>query len=556
MNSRKLVFIGISLVTGVALALPRARAQDEAPLVTPAVRAAMDQVRADGIREHVRFLSQDTLEGRDTASAGERTASEYLSKQMTEFGVRPGAAGGSFLQTIPFERVRQDAAASSLTLSDQACDVSLNYGADFLLNGAPSTEAEVKAPLVFAGYGITAPEFNYDDYKGLDIKGALVVLLAGEPVSKDAAFFEGEKDTKYAQGGDKIARAASKGAVGCVTIVAGERAAKFPWDALRASQTASRIVLPEPARRSFPTLIAREDTAKKLFAGEASEWEAVSQSADAGPVAPFPLKRTAKLSLKMVRTPAPGPNVIGKVEGSDPALKEQAVVYTAHYDHVGKREGEGDVTFNGAWDNASGTAGVLEVARGFGALKTQPRRTVLFVFVTGEEKGLLGSRYYTRNPVVPLERTAANINLDMTDIFGKAKDFCPLGADQSGLQQGAEVVAKELGFSLAPDPTPELNTFVRSDQFSFVAAGVPALFMRWGTNYEDKTTDEVKALAKQKLATIYHKVSDEFDPTWSWEGMQRHAQISFLLGLHVAQQDKMPEWKADSRFKKERGKLN
>jgi hypothetical protein len=487
---------------------------------------------------------------------GEKTASEYLSSQLKEFGVRPGAADGSFLQSIPFERVRQDPAASSVHLTGGAGDVDLQFGADFLLNGAPFVDATVDAPLVFAGYGITAPEFQYDDYKDLNVKGAFVVVLAGEPISKDAAYFEGEKDTKYSQGGDKINRAAAKGALGTLTIVSGDRAAKFPWDGVRAGQLTARITLPEPGRRPFPTLIMREDGAKKLFAGEQNDWEAVLKSANEGAVPPFAMKRTAKVSLKQVRSPAPGPNVIGKVEGSDPTLKEQAVVYTAHYDHVGKRQGDGDTTFNGAWDNASGTAGVLEVARAFGSMPTPPRRSVLFVFVTGEEKGLLGSRYYTQHPVIPLDRTAANINLDMTDIFGKAKDFCPLGADESGLQHSAEVVAKELGLSLAPDPTPELMTFVRSDQYSFVRAGVPALFMRWGTNYEDKTAEEVKLAAKQKLDQVYHKPADEFDPTWSWEGMRRHAQISFLLGMHVAQQEKMPEWKPDSRFRKARGKLD
>jgi Zn-dependent M28 family amino/carboxypeptidase len=294
-----------------------------------------------------------------------------------------------------------------------------------------------------------------------------------------------------------------------------------------------------------------------LFAGAQTTWEDVLQGEVEGTVKPFPLPRTARLELVTAQEPLPAPNVVAVLEGNDPKLRDQAVVYSAHYDHIGRRPASADSTgadliYNGAWDNASGTAGILEVARGMVRLRPAPRRSVVFLFVTGEEKGLLGSRHYVRNPVFPMEQTAANINLDMTDIFGIPKQMSPLVAERSSLKGVAEAVALELGLTIGPDPTPELNTFVRSDQFSFVQVGVPSIFLRWSTEYEDVDAATARAKAKEKLDTIYHRVGDNFDPSWSWEGMRRHAQMALLLGARIANEPELPQWNEGEKLAKPR----
>jgi len=542
----------LSLAAGVSAGVAPARRAAEAPLLTPAVRKAMEKVQAEGIREHVRQLADDRLQGRDTGSPGADLAADYIAAQFKQLRLKPGGDEGSYFQKVPFVRSRMDFEASHLVLHTPGDETTLQLGKDLLVNGPVRTEASLRAPLVFAGYGITAPEFKHDDYAGLDVKGKLVVLLSGEPVSKNPGIFDGEKDTKHAGGGSKILLARSKGAVGVITLLTEDQAGRFPWALVRNGQTTQTVTLAGASRPGFPALVARKEGAERLLAGAPVGWEALNQQVRDGEVKPFALRAEGALTLRMERTPFTSPNVAGLLPGSDAELRKQVVIYTAHYDHVGTRGGEGDTIFNGAWDNASGTAEVLEIARAYAALKPAPKRSVLFLLVTGEEKGLLGSRYYTQHPLIPIEETAANINLDMTDIFGIPKEFVPQGAERSSLRQSCEAVAREMGMKIGKDPTPELNVFVRSDQFSFVEVGVPSLFLRWASEYEDVDAAAARESAKQKLASIYHKVTDNYDPSWSWEGMRRHAQVGFLIGLHVANGPTLPTWNAGDEFNKPR----
>lgn len=518
------------------------------PPLPPGTRRALRAIRAEGIRATVQYLADDRLEGRDTGSPGGQLAANYLAEQLKLLKLKPAGDNNTYFQKVPFIQSRMDSARSQMALSGKAGETTLKFPTDFLLNGLSRNTASLEAPIVFAGYGITAPEYHYDDYAGLEVRGKVVVVLTGEPLSRDPSFFEGEQDTKYAAGGPKLQLAMSKGAVAVITILTPARAARFPWDTVARATTQWSVTLPgKPATPAFPALLIREEGARALFAGAETTWETVLLREQEGTVKPFPLPRTARLNLTLEQEALPAPNVVAVLEGEDAKLRDQAVVYTAHYDHIGRRpttdESAGDDRiFNGAWDNASGTAGVLEVARGMVRLRPVPQRSVVFLFVTGEEKGLLGSRYYVRHPVFPMERTAANINLDMTDIFGIPKQLVPLGAEFSSLKGVAEAVAGDLGLTVGPDPTPELKTFLRSDQFSFVQAGVPSLFLRWSTEYEDIDAATAKARAKEKLDTIYHRVTDNFDPNWSWEGMRRHAQMALLLGARIANDPELPQW--------------
>lgn len=524
---------------------------DAPALNTPPVRQSMEAISAPAIRAHVRYLSDDLLEGRDTSSSGGELAARYLAARLEQAGLRPAGENDTYYQQIPFVRSRVNFAASRLTVTAAGRSLELAGGDDFLLNTERVAVPAVEGGLVFAGYGITAPEFKHDDYAGLDVRGKWVLVLTGEPVSRDANFFAGEKDTPHADGAPKQALAKSKGARGVITILIGDRATRYPWDRARRSQEGAQLGLPGP-KDVLPAIVMRKESAARLFEGAQESWDNVLQAASAGAAPRFALPGQAKLTVTVETSAAPAPNVAGYVEGGDPQLKKQVVIYSAHYDHIGRRTGEGDTVFNGAWDNASGTAEVLEVAAAFGRMTTPPRRSTLFLFVTGEEKGLLGSEYYARHPRFPIEDTAANINLDMTEIFGIGKELVPQGAERSTLMRSCEAAAKELGLRIGKDPTPELNVFTRSDQFSFVKVGVPSLFLRWSNEHEDLAPGAVKALSKKKLDTIYHKEADEFDPTWSWEGMRRHAQSAFLIGVDVANRSALPTWNEGDEFNRPR----
>jgi hypothetical protein len=530
--------------------------QQNGLLITPQVRAAMDTVRPQAIRAHVRFLADDLLEGRDTPSTGTEIAARYIASHFEQLGIKPAGDNGTYLQQVPFVSTRVDPAKTRITITAAGQQTDLAFQRDFIWNGPGTAACRAEAPLVFAGYGITAPEYQYDDYKDLDVRGKLVVLLSGEPASKNEAFFDGERDTRHAQSGSKVSLARSKGALGILWLATGQRARNFPWGPLGASQSRARISLGGArAAEGFPSLAVRDTHAEKLFAGAPMAWPAVAAAVENGGVKPFPLAAAARVEVAVESTPSPSPNVAGLLEGSDPELKKQVVVYTAHYDHVGRRDGEGDMIFNGAWDNASGTAGVMEAARAFAALNPAPKRSILFLLVTGEEKGLLGSRYYTQKPLIPIEQTAANINLDMTEIFGVPREIVPQGAERSTLMRSAEAVAREMGLKIGVDPTPELRVFTRSDQYSFARVGVPCIFLRWANEYEDLDTETAKARAKEKLDRIYHRPADNFDPTWSWDGMKRHTDMAFLFGLHVANEPEMPRWNAGDEFDKPRAPL-
>lgn len=531
---------------------PTSARQNPVPAVEPEVRKAMGRVRADGIREHVRYLADDKLEGRDTGSPGGKVAARYLAMQLEQFGVKPAGDNGTYFQQVPFVKTQLDTPASRLTLLAGDQPLLFEAGTDLLPNGAGFTATVPESSVVFAGFGITAPEFHHDDYEKLDVRDKLVVVLAGEPASNDPAFFDGTKDTPHSNGVSKITLARSKGARGMITILVGTRGSRFPWEQVRKAQETPQIGLPTANKDVLPAVIVRKEAAVRLFKDAPQPWSEIEKLATEGKVPVFPLPYRGRLDLKFSEEPLPAANVIGRIEGSDPELKKQVVIYTAHYDHVGRGTGEGDTIFNGAWDNASGTSEILEIARGFAGLKTRPRRSLLFLFVTGEEKGLLGSEYYTEHPVVPITDTAANINLDMTDIFGLGKELVAQGAEHSTLLQACETAAREMGLTLGKDPTPELNVFTRSDQFSFARVGVPCLFMRWSNEYEDLDAATARARSQEKLKTIYHKVGDEFDPTWSWEGMQRHAQSALLIGLHVANDTPLPSWNAGDPFNKPR----
>jgi Zn-dependent M28 family amino/carboxypeptidase len=518
------------------------------------VRFALTEIRETGLRAHVRFLADDSLEGRDTGSAGGLLAARYIAAQLEQAGIAPAGDDGTYYQNIPFVRTRTRPEGSHLTVETPEGERKFAFGEDLILVTGSRPEASIRASLVFAGYGITAPEFAYDDYDGLDVAGKIVILFPGEPSSENANFFDGRRDTQHAASSTKLALARRLGAAAVIIALDESAQQNVPWRQRSRAQATGRLGFDPAPAEGLPAVAVTAARAADLFHGSGKTWEQVQADAALGRPAGFDLKTSALLSLSEERLSLPGPNVIGLLEGSDPALKDEVVIFTAHYDHIGRRDGEdgASLIYNGAWDNASGTASVLEIARAFGSIPQRPRRSVLFLFVTGEERGLLGSRYYTQHPVFPIEKTAANINLDMTEIFGVPREVVASGAERSSLMEACRAAARDLGLEVGTDPTPELNVYRRSDQFSFARVGVPAIMMRWGSRYEDLSPEEAKARAAERMRTVYHSVDDRFDASWSWQGMRRQAEAAMLIALYVAQDDAMPVWNEGEEFNRPR----
>ena len=406
---------------------------------------------------------------------------------------------------------------------------------------------------VFAGFGVTAPDREYDDYRGVDAKGKVVVLLTGGPPS-----FPPAERAHYATPRMKRENAVSRGAVGILVIRTRDQT--FPWDRLvRQSRAGDMRWLDRngapadvsPALRGVATL--SDSAAAYLFEGAPQSLSEVLTAAEAGKPPAFDLPVRASLRTVSVHDRLVSPNVAGLLHGSDSLLRDEVVVYTAHLDHLGVGEPvQGDSIYNGALDNASGSAAMLEVARAFTSLARPPRRSVLFLAVTGEEEGLLGSDYFTEHPTVPMERIVANVNLDGLAILYPFREMVAFGADHSTLDSTVARVARGLGVTLAPDPFPQEVFFVRSDQYSFVRRGVPSLFPFMGMRSDSGV--DAPARFKEWLATRYHTPQDDLDQPMDLESGARNAQLEFLVGLEIANSDKRPAWKKGDFFERTFGR--
>jgi Zn-dependent M28 family amino/carboxypeptidase len=420
--------------------------------------------------------------------------------------------------------------------------------------------------VVFVGYGVSAPEYGWDDYKGLDVKGKTIVMLINDPAVPDPSnpskldpnTFKGDAMTYYGRWTYKYEEASRRGAAAAV-IVHETGPAGYPFevvsgswgrenfDIVSADNNASRVGV-----ESWITL----DRAKELFAASGQDFDALKKAATTKEFKPVALNAKATFHVKNTLRKIDSQNVVARLEGSDPTLKNEHVVYTAHWDHLGKDDkAQGDGIFNGAIDNASGVATVLEIAEGFTKLATPPKRSVLFIAVTGEEKGLLGAKYYAEHPLYPLNKTLADINIDGVNQWGRTSDITLIGLGNSTLDDVAKDVAQaQGGRTITPDPEPEKGFFYRSDHFEFAKQGVPALDPDAGVNFVGKSPEYSKQKRDEYTNNDYHKPSDEVKPDWDLSGAVEDAQLLFVVGYKVLQGDKYPEWKPGTEFKAARDK--
>ena len=537
----------LALAAAALIAFPAAAPR----AVEPAVQRALDAIDPARIDADIRFLADDLLEGRGTGQRGGRLAALYLEARMRHIGLKPGAGDGSYLQEVPLVGIetlpdsRVTFEAGGRTLAPAALD-------DYVANSETQNEVDaIDADLVFAGYGVVAPEFGWDDFKGTDVRGKVLVMLVNDPPSDDPAHFGGKALTYYGRWTYKYESAARAGAAGAVLIHT-DASAGYGWSVVRNSWGRERPYVALGPGGPRPLQIAAwvtEKVGRDLLKAAGQDFDSLREAAARRDFRPVPLPARIRARLLTRIRPILTWNVLGLLPGSDPKLKDEVVVFTAHYDHLGRGTPEGDDDiYNGAHDNASGVATTLEAARAFAALPKPPRRSLLFFACAAEEGGLRGSEYYVRHPSIPIHRIAANINLDGTPVWGQPRDFTFLGADRSSLRAAVEEAAGILGFRVVPDQHPEQGSFYRSDQFNFARAGVPAFSLDPGLDYIGKPPGWGADKWKEYEEKRYHRPKDEYDPAFDLSGSAAAARIALMIGWRVAQSDALPAWNKGDEF--------
>ncbi|WP_342375164.1 M28 family metallopeptidase [Myxococcus stipitatus] len=509
----------------------------------PSLALAAPTPDAERWWSHVQYLADDSLQGRDTGSEGYRQAAEYVAQELAALGVKPGV-GDSYLQEVPLISRQLVDASSRLTLVRGKKSTPLVIGRDAILSVRTGEAGQVEAPLVFVGYGLSIPEAGHDDLAGVDLRGKIAVYLQGGPANVSGPLRA--HSSSQAERGKALRKA---GAIGTVLLL-NPKLAETPWSRVASSRFQPAMTFADPTLDETlgmkVALTVNPDHARKLFVGARHSFQEVLKLADTNqPLPRFELPARLRASAERKATRASSPNVVGQLPGSDPVLAREYVVLTAHLDHVGIGQPvNGDTLYNGAMDNATGVAAVLEVARALQARK--PRRSILFLLVTGEEKGLLGSRYFARRPTVPEGSIVANFNLDMFLPLFPLERLVAHGKEESTLLAPLLEVASKHGVKLIPDAEPNRMLFIRSDQYSFVREGVPALFFKFG--YEPGSAEE--RLYKNWYAKNYHSPSDDAHQPMDKEAAVKFVQMLGDLTLAVANTPERPRWNDTSFFRR------
>ncbi|MBK5258885.1 MAG: M20/M25/M40 family metallo-hydrolase [Thermoanaerobaculia bacterium] len=510
--------------------------------------AHADSFRADAMRAHMRFLASDLLEGRGTGTRGYDLAAAYVAAQFEAAGIEPGASG-SYFQNVRFQRTTALASSKIMITPERGTPVVLAYGEGFVTMGDALAETKtVEGEVVVAGYGVTSPELKHDDYAGLDVRGRIVAYFSGAPER-----FPGALRAHYSSSLVKLANAASHGAAGVITLSTPADSARAPWPrVIRQSRLGTMYWLepdgaPHAVRRDISSTVSLSPAgAVALFAGAAKTFAQASIDLEAGTLRGFALPVRASIQLASVHAPAESPNVAGVVRGSDPQLRDEYLVYSAHLDHLGISDPvDGDAINNGAMDNASGIAAMIEIAKAFA--KTPARRSIIFLATTAEEKGLRGADYFANNPTVPIEMIVANINIDEVMMLHAVKDVVPLGSEVSDLGDSVAKIASEMNLEISPDPYPEEVYFVRSDQYPFVKQGVPAIYVGMGYKAVDPGIDSKKAQIEW-ISTRYHTPKDDLSQDLDYSMVSTLARFNYKLGVEVANRTQRPAWTKGNFF--------
>jgi Zn-dependent M28 family amino/carboxypeptidase len=516
-----------------------------------AAQNAAQVITADSLKAPIRYLADDLLEGRAPATRGDKLSQLYLASALQSLGFAPGAGNGGYLQ--PFDVVGITAGVPK-TWDFRSANGSLtlkSWDQFIAASGVQKDKAVVdNAEVVFVGYGIQAPEYQWDDYKGVDLKGKVLLMMNNDP-DWDAKLFEGKRRLYYGRWDYKYESAARQGAAGAI-IIHTTPSAGYGWQVVQNSWTGEQFELPDEGSKPRIQVSAwtTEDAARELAKLGGFDLDALRKQAQSRDFKPVPLGVTTSLILTNQIKKAQTANVAGLLPGADPKLKDEVVIYTAHHDHLGVGEPDqtGDKIYNGAVDNAAGVAQVLAIAKAFATLPKPPKRSVLFLLVAGEEQGLLGSEYYARHPTFPAGKIAANINYDGGNIFGRTTDLTYIGLGKSSLDTVVKGLAAKQGRTVVGDQFPDKGFFYRSDQFSFAKIGVPAIYLDSGTHFRGKLDAWGKETLEAWEAEHYHQPSDELTPDWNFDGMIEDARLGFEAGLEIANAAKLPTWNPGDEF--------
>jgi Zn-dependent M28 family amino/carboxypeptidase len=552
-------FVALALAVGVA-----ACSSEPAPASAPSAstqRTPIGQLPAidtTALLAHVKQLSSDEFEGRGPGTKGEELSVTYLADEFKKVGLKPGNSDGTFFQKVPLVGITPTPAPLTFTKGSKRQTLKWKDDVVAWTKHVADVASIDNSELVFVGYGDVAPEFNWDDYKGVDVKGKTLVMLVNDPpvpdpanpAELDAKTFGGKAMTYYGRWTYKYEIGAQKGAAG-VLLIHETGPAGYGFNVVQ-GKTGEQFDLVTPAKNMGRAAIEgwiTLESAKKLLQTAGQDFDKLKTLAATRDFKPVPLGVTASMTIHNTLRTIDSRNVIAKLEGSDPKVKDEYVVYTAHWDHFGKNA---DGIFHGAEDDGLGCAALIEVARAFTKLPAPPRRSILFLAVTAEEQGLLGSEYYTVTPIYPIAKTAANINMDSWNVHGRTKDLTLVGYGASDLDDYARDAAAEQGRVVHADAEPEKGFYYRSDHFNFAKQGVPALDPDGGVDYIGRPPEYAKQVRDEWTEHRYHTPKDVIMPDWDLNGVNEDLKVFFAVGYRVAQAEKFPDWKAGNEFKAKR----
>jgi Zn-dependent M28 family amino/carboxypeptidase len=527
----------------------RPEAAPNASAVPTEALAAMKTIDSERIRAHVKFLADDLLEGRGTGQRGGDLAAAYIATQFALYGLKPAGDGDSYLQHVPLIGVTTQPETNFSIVPESGEAIILRQLEDYVATDqSQQPESDIDAPMVFVGYGIEAPEFHWDDYKGVDLQGKVLLMLVNEPPSNDPNFFAGKALTYYGRWTYKYEEALRRGAVAAILVHKTDMAS-YGWDVVRNSWSGENSYLkaegPNLKAAGWITL-----TTARRVAGAAGQdldqWLSRANSRDFQPV-PLPLRLKAHMVSK-VRSFASS-NVVAMLPGADPKLKNQAVVYTAHYDHLGIRpDASGDNIYNGAMDNATGCGILLELARAYASATQRPKRSILFASVTAEEQGLRGSEYLGHHPPIPAARIALDLNYDNLLAIGTAEEVQVAGAERTSFYPIVEATARQFELQIRPDPHPESGHYYRSDHFSLARVGIPSFSIDEGEKFKGHPADWGAQQSREYREKRYHQPSDEYRPEMDFGGDAVMARFGFVLGWKAASLPEVPAWRPGDEF--------
>jgi Zn-dependent M28 family amino/carboxypeptidase len=523
---------------------------------------ALRSITSGDLDRHIDKLASDDLEGRAPGTTGEQLTVRYLIDELTRIGLAAGNKDGTYVQHVSLVGATT---TPSFRIASRNGSRALRFPDDYVAwtrHGVPAVTVQ-QSDIVFVGYGVVAPEYGWDDYKGVDVRGKTILMLVNDPAvplatnpaTLDPNVFKGPAMTYYGRWTYKYEIAAQKGAAAAI-IVHETGPAGYPYEVVSGSWGGENFDIKGVDGRTHYVPVEgwiHQDRATDVLKTSGFDFDQLKRAAIRRDFKPVFLGAKATFTLANAIREVRSQNVLARLEGADPGLRDEYVIYTAHWDHLGRNASlQGDQIFNGAVDNATGVAALLELAEAYKLARPAPRRSILFLATTAEEHGLLGAKHYAQNPIYPLEKTAAVINMDALNQWGRTRDVVVIGLGNSTLDDVLKDVAAAQKRIIAPDPETEKGYFYRSDHFEFAKEGVPSLYVHRGNEYLDKPADFGRRKRDEYTSRDYHKVSDERKPDWDLSGAVEDVQMLFEVGYRVAQQDRRPEWKAGTEFKAKR----